>query len=95
MVDAADAMAAAKAERERSALRDAEHRAYNELRRVCVRQGLRCGLSDHPLVRSSARARTDSGMRVRSLPQLLVDRARNSGVHFPSTGKPCATHPCR
>jgi len=54
MVDAADAMAVAKAERERSALRDAEHRSYNELRRVCVRQGLRCGLSDHPLDRSSA-----------------------------------------
>jgi hypothetical protein len=39
MVDAADAMAAAKGERERSALRDAEHRAYNELLRVCVQEG--------------------------------------------------------
>jgi hypothetical protein len=39
MVDAADAMAATKGERERSALRDAEHRAYNELRRVCVQAG--------------------------------------------------------
>lgn len=39
MVDAADAMAAAKGERERSSLRDAEHRAYNELRKVCIQAG--------------------------------------------------------
>ncbi len=39
MLDAADAMAAATGARERSALRNAEHRAYNELRRVCVRAG--------------------------------------------------------
>jgi hypothetical protein len=39
MVDAADAMAAAKGERERSALRESEHRAYNELRRVCIQAG--------------------------------------------------------
>jgi len=39
MVDAADAMAAAEGEQERSALRDAEHHAYNELRRVCVQAG--------------------------------------------------------
>ena len=39
MVDAADAMAAAKGGRERSAVRDAEHGAYNELRRVCVQAG--------------------------------------------------------
>lgn len=39
VVDAADAMAAAKGEQERSALREAEHRAYNELRQVCVQAG--------------------------------------------------------
>jgi len=39
MVDAADAMAAAKGNRERSALCDAEHRAYDQLRRVCVQAG--------------------------------------------------------
>jgi len=39
MVNAADAMAAANGERERSALRDAEHRSYNELRRLCVQAG--------------------------------------------------------
>ena len=37
MVDAAEAMASA--ERDRPALRQGEHRAYNRLRRDCVRAG--------------------------------------------------------
>jgi cell division septum initiation protein DivIVA len=39
MIDAADAMASAERERDRPALRQAEHHAYNTLRGVCVRAG--------------------------------------------------------
>src|SRR5262249_5126728 len=39
MVDAADAMASAQREADRPALRRAEHRAYESLRRACVRAG--------------------------------------------------------